>query len=77
MYHTRALHSIRAALDAGERKVLSFMRHAGANGDLPRVVCASEGELCADPAITTSVINVNTPEDLSAEQAHHAAKESA
>lgn len=77
VYHTRALHAIRAALDAGERKVLSFLRHPAANGELPRVSWTAERELCAERSIVMPALNLNSPEDLSAERARWATQESA
>jgi molybdopterin-guanine dinucleotide biosynthesis protein A len=76
VYHTRVLHSIRAALDAGERKVLSFTRHRDASGALPRVVLVPESELAIARSNDTFTANVNTREDLAAERARWEAKES-
>jgi molybdenum cofactor guanylyltransferase len=77
VYHARALDSVRAALDDGERKVLSFARYPAASGALPRVVFVPLSELCAELGIPRALVNVNTPEDLAAERAYMAAKESA
>jgi molybdopterin-guanine dinucleotide biosynthesis protein A len=81
--HTRALFAIRAALRAGERKVLSFARHTLRDGTLPRIVAVPESDLRgrggAETSINvdTAVINVNTPDDLSAERARCAGEETA
>ncbi|MFN0243136.1 MAG: molybdenum cofactor guanylyltransferase [Planctomycetota bacterium] len=59
--HTRA--AVRAALDAGERKVLSFARFALPSGRKPRVGATTLG------AFAGAGTNVNTPADLDRAQA--------
>jgi molybdopterin-guanine dinucleotide biosynthesis protein A len=69
VYHTRVLVAIRAALDAGERKVLSFLRFTLSDGRAPRAIDASERELVGETRERSAGINLNTPEDLAAERA--------
>lgn len=65
--HTRA--AVRAALDAGERKVLSFERFALASGRTPRV-----GSTVLE-AFDGAGTNVNTPSDLDRAQALSGARQ--
>jgi hypothetical protein len=69
VYHTRVVSAIRAALDAGERKVLSFLRFHTEGGRAPQAIDASERELIGETGERSAGTNLNTPEDLAAERA--------
>jgi molybdopterin-guanine dinucleotide biosynthesis protein A len=77
VYHTRALPAIRAALRAGQRAMLSFMEHPGADGELPRVLWTDVAEACAGRSLARPALNLNSLEDLSSERALWAAQETA
>jgi len=77
VYHTRALVSIRAALDAGERKVTSFRHRRDARGRLPRVVLVQPSDLAGAFGADDPTVNLNTPEDLAAERVRRADSERA
>lgn len=74
VYHTRVLAAIRSALDAGERKVLSFLRFTLSDGRAPRAIDASERDLVGGTGERSAGINLNTPEDLAAERAQLGAR---
>lgn len=59
-WHARARASVRAALDAGERKVLAFERFPCADGRRPRVGTVK----LAGPLDVDLAANLNTPDDL-------------
>ena len=62
VYSAALLESVRAALDAGERKMTSFERFPARHGALPR--CAWQPR--AEPALFA---NLNCPADLEAARA--------
>jgi molybdenum cofactor guanylyltransferase len=69
VYRRSCLPAVRAALDAGERRVVAFERHPTAEGRAPRVGRLSEDELEPELAARRPSANVNTPEDLARERA--------
>jgi molybdopterin-guanine dinucleotide biosynthesis protein A len=64
VYRRTCLASVQAALDAGERKMVAFLRHPTARGHLPR-----SATVRAD-AFADCLTNVNSPADLIALAAH-------
>ncbi len=64
VYRSTCWPPVRAALDAGERKMVAFLRHSTVRGELPRV-----GTLRAD-AFAECLMNVNSPADMTALSAH-------
>lgn len=70
VYHTRLLPRVRAALDAGERKVTSFL--APAFGAQPARVAWLDVRACAADG---AELNLNTPADLERERARQHTRE--
>ena len=64
VYRRTCLASIRAALQAGERKVVSFLRFPMSDGRLPRSGSLLETDLGGGLAEAGVAHNLNTPEDL-------------
>ncbi|MBL8860432.1 MAG: molybdenum cofactor guanylyltransferase [Planctomycetes bacterium] len=60
VYHVRVLPAVRAALDAGERRMTSLFDHPFAGGQAPRLALFS----AAGAGATLAVRNVNTSEDF-------------
>jgi len=73
LYHARCLSAVRAALDAGRRRMISFWTGPGADGAL-RVRRLSRAGLAAGAdegrgGVGDALRNVNTPEEWAAERA--------
>ncbi len=64
VYRSTCWTPVRAALDAGERKMVAFLRHSTARGEVPRLAT-----LRAD-AFAECLMNVNSPADMTALSAH-------
>jgi molybdopterin-guanine dinucleotide biosynthesis protein A len=66
VYHVRVLPAVRAALDAGERRMTAFTAHPLADGRRPRIETLDPRALGAAHA----TLNVNDPRDLAAARGH-------
>jgi molybdopterin-guanine dinucleotide biosynthesis protein A len=64
VYRATCLPSVRAALDAGERKMIAFLQHATASGELPRIATVRADAFVGD------LVNVNSPADVVALARH-------
>lgn len=64
VYSRSCLTSVRAALDAGQRKVLAFESFPTEGGELPKVGWLREAELDEGLRERECAFNVNTPPDL-------------
>jgi len=67
VYRRTCLEPVRAALQAGERKLVSFLRFKTSDGRRPRSGNLLEADLPGGLAAAGVAHNLNTPEDLRAE----------
>ena len=75
VYHTAILPCVRAALDAGQFKMTSFVEHPKADGRLPRNATLSYAELAdGGMPVVDPATNLNTPDELARERARRGAR---